>query len=403
MPVFLYKATDEKGNSVTDTLAAPSRAAAIDALFARGLSPSEVKENDPAKQHKQPRFSGRITRYDVEKYTRELGNLLASGISLSKTLKILGRESSKPAAKKLWTDIHDNVANGVSLADAMRQWPKCFPPIYIAMVQAGETGGFLELVLGQIADFRSREQDLRSRVQGALVYPIILTVLAVMILIFLLVFFIPRFSSIFAEFGGSLPPLTRAIVAVSQFVMKYWIFMAAAVVVSILMGRTYLQRPEGKENFERCLLKTPIFGALTARFAFVRFARMLGTLLNAGVPLLSSLQVAREAIGNTTLSKAVDNAVEKVRKGTSLAHSLRECPQLFSGSNIEMISIAEESSRLGEELARLAEVNEKELDRNLKTAVSFAEPAMLFFMAAFVGTIVIGMLLPIFNLQELIH
>ena len=403
MPVFIYKATDEKGKVVTDTLAAPSRAAAIDALFAQGLSPSEVKENDPTVQPRSRHFGGRITRHDVEKYTRELGNLLASGISLSKTLKILGRESSKPAAKKLWSDIHDNVANGTSLADAMRQWPKCFPPIYIAMVQAGETGGFLELVLGQIADFRSREQDLRSRVQGALIYPIILTALAVMILIFLLVFFIPRFSSIFAEFGGSLPALTKAIVAVSQFVMRYWIFMAGAVVVSVLMGRSYLQRPDGKAAFERALLKTPIFGALTARFAFVRFSRMLGTLLNAGVPLISGLQVAREAIGNTTLSNAVDDAIDRVRKGASLAHSLRECPQLFSGSNIEMISIAEESSRLGEELARLAEVNEKELDRNLKTAVSFAEPAMLFFMAAFVGTIVIGMLLPIFNLQELIN
>ena len=155
--------------------------------------------------------------------------------------------------------------------------------------------------------------------------------------------------------------------------------------------------------FEKWLLKAPILGALKARFAFVRFARMLGTLLNAGVPLLSALHVAKEAIGNKTLSDAVDEAIERVRKGAPLAQSLRECPQLFSGSNIEMISIAEESSRLGEELSRLAEVNEKELDRNLKTAVSFAEPAMLFFMAAFVGTIVIGMLLPIFNLQDLIH
>ena len=169
------------------------------------------------------------------------------------------------------------------------------------------------------------------------------------------------------------------------------------------MAKSYLQRPKGKTTFERLLLKTPILGALIARFAFVRFGRMLGTLLNAGVPLLSALHVAKEAIGNKTLSSALDDAIERVRKGAALAHSLRQCPQLFSGSNIEMISIAEESSRLGQELSRLAEVNENELDRNLKTAVSFAEPAMLFFMAAFVGTIVIGMLLPIFNLQELIH
>ena len=384
-------------------MVASSRDAAIDSLFSQGLSPSEVSENDVTAEKRASRFSGRITRNDIEKYTRELGNLLASGLSLSRALKIIGRETSKPAAKKLWSDVHDNVANGTSLADAFRQWPRCFSTIYIAMVQAGETGGFLELVLGQIADFRSREQDLRSRVQAALIYPLILTILAIMILLFLLIYFIPRFSSIFAEFGGTLPPLTRGIVATSVFVMKYWFFIAGVIVLMILIAKSYLKRPEGKATFERVLLKMPILGSLIARFAFVRFGRMLGTLLNAGVPLLSALHVAKEAIGNKTLSNALDDAIERVRKGTPLAQSLRQCPQLFSGSNIEMISIAEESSRLGQELSRLAEVNEKELDRNLKTAVSFAEPAMLFFMAAFVGTIVIGMLLPIFNLQELIH
>jgi type II secretory pathway component PulF len=403
MPVFTYKATDLNGNPVSDTIVASSREAAIDALFSKDLNPSEVNETDFTAKKPPSRFSGRITRKDVEKYTRELGNLLAAGMPLSRALKILGREAAKPAAKKLWTDVHDTVANGASLADAFRQWPKCFSPVYLAMVQAGETGGFLELVLEQIADFRSREQDLRSRVQAALIYPLILTLLAVMILLFLLIYFIPRFSSIFSEFGGTLPPLTRGIVASSAFVMQYWLFIAGAIVLLSLMLKSYLQRPEGKATFERWLLKAPILGPITARFAFVRFARMLGTLLNAGVPLLSALHVAKEAIGNKTLSNAVEDAVERVRKGTALSQSLRECPQLFSGSNIEMISIAEESSRLGQELSRLAEVNEKELDRNLKTAVSFAEPAMLFFMAAFVGTIVIGMLLPIFNLQELIH
>lgn len=403
MPSFSYKAIDEKGNMVTETMMAPSREAVIETLFSQGLSPSQVTENEAVSRKRTSLFGSRVSRKDIEKYTRELGNLLAAGISLSKALKILGRESEKPASKKLWTDVHDNVANGASLADAFRQWPRCFSPVYIAMVQAGETGGFLELVLEQIADFREREQDLKSRVQGALIYPFILVLLAVMILIFLLVYFIPRFSSIFSEFGGTLPALTQWIVGSSEIVMKYWFIFVIGIGLLIMLSKTYLQRPEGRAAFERFLLKMPIFGPLTARFAFVRFARMLGTLLNAGVPLLNALHVAKEAIGNKTLADAVDVTIERVRKGAALARSLRECPQLFSGSNIEMISIAEESSRLGQELARLAEVNEKELDRNLKTAVSFAEPAMLFFMAAFVGTIVIGMLLPIFNLQELIH
>ena len=345
----------------------------------------------------------RLSRKDIEMFTRQISNLLASGLPLSSALKILGRETGKPAAKELWTSVHDHVANGMSLADALGQWPKYFPSIYVAMVQAGETGGFLELVLGQIADFRAQEQDLKSRVQSALIYPLVLMILAIFILLFLLIYFIPRFSSIFTEFGGTLPALTRGIVAVSGFVMDYWLFAAGAIAFLVLIIKSYLQREEGKAAFERWVLKSPILGKLTAQFAFVRFARMLGTLLNAGVPLLSALHVAKEAIGNRTLANTMNDSIERVRKGSSLSQGLRECRQLFSGTNIEMIAVAEESARLGEELSRLADVNEKELDRNLKTAVSFAEPLMLFLMAAFVGTIVIGMLLPIFNLQELIH
>lgn len=401
MAFFEYTATDKTGMTVCDSLEAQSRKAALDILFDKGLCPASIQEkkNRPSTS----RFPGRLTKSDVEQFTRELGNLLAAGMSLSKALKILGRESTKPASQKLWSDIHDSVANGMSLAEAMRQYPKIFSSVYIAMVQAGETGGFIELVLGQIADFRSREQELKNRVQAALVYPIILCILAVLILVFLLVYFIPQFSSIFSEFGGSLPALTRAIVGVSEAILKHWMFIAGGIAVTVIAVKSFLARPEGRTYVEKWLLRVPLTGKLSARFAFVRFARMLGTLLNAGVPLIAALRVAKEAIGNRTLSKTVEDAVEKVRKGMSLANGLRECPILFSGSNIEMITVAEESSRLGEELSRLAEYNEKELDRHLKTAVSFAEPLMLFVMAALVGTIVIGMLLPIFNLQELIH
>lgn len=404
MPIFQYKAINSQGQVVSDSITAASRSQAIDTLIAQGLHPSNVQETNKAEQApSSQRFGSRLSRKDIEMYTRQIANLLGSGLPLSRALKILGRESSKPAGQELWTKVHDNVANGMSFADALGQWPKYFPPIYVAMVQAGETGGFLELVLSQIADFRAQEQDLRARVQSAMIYPVVLMVLAVMILIFLLTYFIPRFTSIFAEFGGTLPALTRGIVAASGFILSYGVYVIVAIVFLVLIGRSYLQREEGKAAVERAILKAPLLGSLTAQFAFVRFARMLGTLLNAGVPLISALQVAREAIGNRTLANTMNDAIEKVRKGSSLSLSLRECPQLFSGTNIEMIAVAEESSRLGEELSRLAEVNEKDLDQNLKTAVSFAEPAMLFLMAGFVGTIVIGMLMPIFNLQELIH
>ena len=401
MPVFQYKACDSSGKSVSDTITAASRADAIDLLAAKGLYPSSVEQD--IEKNKPKRVFGRgLSKSDIEASTRQIANLLTSGMSLSRTLKVMTREASKPAAKELWTEVNDNVSNGMSLADTLAQWPRYFSSVYIAMIQAGEMGGFLELVLGQIADFRAREQDLKTKVQSALIYPIVLMVLAVMILLFLMLFFIPRFSSIFDEFGGELPALTQFIVSCSNFLFSYWLIIAGAIIAFVLFAKSFIERPEGKAVLERWILKAPVYGKLTARFAFVRFARMLGTLINSGVPLLTSLHVAKEAIGNSTLSVTVGDSIEKVSKGATLSASLKECPQLFSGSNIEMISVAEESSRLGEELDRLADVNEKELYRKLDIAVALLEVMMLFGIAVFVGLIVIGMLLPIFNIQELI-
>jgi len=289
------------------------------------------------------------------------------------------------------------------LADAMSKWPRSFPAVQVAMVRAGETGGFLDVVLAQIADFRSRERDLLSKVRGAMVYPMVLAVLATGVLVFLLTFFIPRFSGIFADFGAALPPLTRAIVAVSRFVSRqgFWLVVLAAVAVTLL--RRAFRSRSGRRMLEKAMLRTPALGGVLARFALVRFCRMLGTLLGTGVPIVTALKVAREAIGNQTLADAVTVSIEQVQRGTALAKSLTTCGRLFPPSVTEIVAVAEESGRLDKELVRLASTNEAELDRRLRILVALAEPALLFVMAAIVGTVVIGMLLPVFTLQEFIH
>ncbi len=405
MPTFSYKAIDSVGQEVSDTLTVASRSAVLDRLVEKNLYPVSVDEHKDLSDSKKSASvrPGRVSKANVDAFTRELANLLAAGVPLSRSLNILSREASSVAAGKQWAAIHDHVAEGMSLADALAKWPKSFPPVCIAMVRAGETGGFLDLVLGQIAQFRSREQELKGKVKAAVVYPIILAVLATMILIFLLTYFIPRFSSIFAEFGGSLPSLTRGIVAVSEIIVKYWLVLLIVISLVIVALRRALAREEGRLAMERILLRCPMVGVGLARFALVRFCRMLGTLAGSGVPLITALHVAKEAIGNQTLAEAVSVSIEKVQQGTPLGRSLADCRQLFPASVIEMISVAEESGRLDKELVRLAGAYEEELDRHLRMMVALAEPALLFIMAAIVGTVVIGMLLPIFNLQELIR
>jgi type II secretory pathway component PulF len=235
------------------------------------------------------------------------------------------------------------------------------------------------------------------------VYPIVLTIMAAAILIFLLTYFIPKFSLMFEEFGGTLPVLTQAIVSVSQFVIHYGLILMALVMASVIVLQRLLNRDDGRRMMERLFLNTPLLGTAIGRFALVRFCRMLGTLVAAGVPLIAALRTSKEAIGNQILAETVTSAIEKVSHGQSLSRSLSDCPELFPAAVIEMVAVAEESSRLDTELVRMADAYEQQLDRHLKMMVTLLEPAMLFVMAILVGTVVIGMLLPIFNLQELIR
>ncbi len=405
MPIYTYSAMDASGQSISGSIPAQSRSAALSEISRKGLIPVKVDEQTAAQRQAPVRTQnvGRVSATSAETFTRELSNLLSGGVSLSRALHILGREASQPAAKKQWQAIHDDVVGGMTLADAMSKWPLSFPAVHIAMVRAGETGGFLDVVLNQIADFRSRERDLKSKMKGALVYPAVLSVLAVGVLIFLLTYFIPRFSGIFTTFGAALPPLTKVIVSTSQFMIKNGLWVGIAFFVLVVLLRRAMKSETGRRTAEKLMLRIPAVGIVIARFSLVRFCRMLGTLLGSGVSMVTALKVAREAIGNQTLTDAVSSSIEEVQRGATLAKSLSSCPALFPPSVVEIIAVAEESGRLDQELIRLATTNEAELDRRLRLLVTLAEPILLFVMAAFVGTVVIGMLLPVFTLQELIH
>lgn len=414
MAIFQYRALQGNGAVAEGQLEAPGRMEAFRQMEGLGLKPISLDEKQNRAGAKSTgaalnvsldsfalfKRTPKVSPRALENFTRLLSSLLAAGVPLSRALTILYKEASTPAAKEKWKEIHSLVIDGMSLADAMAKSPKVFPRVYTAMVQAGETGGFLDLVLAQIADFQSREKELRSKVTTAMLYPLILFVLAIGVLIFLLTFFIPRFQGIFAGFGASLPALTRAIIAASHVVRSYGLFVAVGIGLAIFFARTWVLSEKGRRSWEGLVLRSPILGPLVAQFAMARFCRMLGTLLGAGVPLVQGLNVARKSIGNQILVDAVAESIERVQQGGQLGASLANCQGLFPSSVLEMVSVAEESGKLDQELIRIANVTEVDLDRELKTAVSLAEPLMLFLIAGFIGTIFIGMVMPIFSLQE---
>jgi type IV pilus assembly protein PilC len=421
MPVFQYKALQNDGAVAEGQIEAGGRQEAFRQMEGRGLRPISLAERAggdgsgkarPAAAAKVPvngspvpfklslgrgnKISARI----LENFTRLLSSLLAAGVPLSRALVILQKEAATPTAKTKWTEIHDLVVDGMTLSDAMAKSPDVFPRVYVAMVEAGETGGFLDVVLAQIADFQAREKEMKAKVMTALLYPAILLVLALSVLTFLLVFFIPKFQTMFAEFHANLPLLTRIIVGISDALRSYGLLVAIGLGIAGYMIRTWLVSATGRRTWEGMILRLPSVGPLVAQYAMARFCRMLGTLLGAGVPMINGLNVARRSVGNQILVDAVANSIDRVKEGKSLGTSLAECRTLFSGSVLEMISVAEESGRLDQELVRIANVTESDLDRQLKTAVALAEPLMLFFIAGFIGVIFIGMVMPIFTLQQ---
>jgi type II secretory pathway component PulF len=416
MPTFLYKALQADGAIAEGQLEAGGRQEALRQMEGKGLRPISLAEQAAGKAQKPKGAPGgssagfklsfgksdKITARMLENFTRLLASLLAAGVPLSRALAILLKEAATPAAHDRWKEIHDRVVDGMTLADAMAKSPDVFPRVYVAMVEAGETGGFLDVVLSQIADFQAREKEMRAKVMAAMLYPAILFVLATGVLTFLMIFFVPRFQKLFAGFNAQLPVLTQIIVGASDVLRAYGIFVLLGVGICGFLIRNWLVSPAGRRTWEGFILKIPTIGSLVAQYAMARFCRMLGTLLGAGVPLINGLNVARRSVGNQILVDAVSNSIELVKEGKALGLSLAECRTLFSGSTLEMISVAEESGRLDQELVRIANVTEGDLDRQLKTAVAMAEPLMLFFIAGFIGTIFIGMVLPIFTLQQYI-
>ena len=401
MPTFAYKAIGIDGRATSGRVEAASTDAAIEQVDAMGLMPTDIGEKGGAKSGESK--TGKLRAAHVQGFFRQLSGLLAAGVPLARALQILGRESSSQAASSLWRQVHDEVSDGKSLAEAMAQHPQVFADVHVAMIRAGETGGFLDVVLKQIADFMTRERELKSRVVGAMIYPAVLAFVATGVVLFLLWWFIPRFSEIFYEFGESLPLLTRMVQGASFAVRDYGLIVLVGVVVTVVAARQAFASEAGQRFRDRAVLRLPGLGVVVSRFALVRFCRMFGTLIGAGVPMLDALRVAKESIGNQVLTDALETSIEQVRRGGSLSKGLATCSELFPPSVLEVLAVAEESGRLADELVRLSEEHEQELDRRLRLLVSLMEPAMLFVMAAMVGSIVIGMLLPVFDLWEAIE
>src|SRR5262245_39568789 len=403
MPLFAYKAKKDDGSTVEGMLQAETERGALDALGRQGVFPLEIAESGGARPAAAPatrKSRRRIKTEDVGLFTQQLGDLLKAGVPINRALGTLQAQTSNASFADLIGELAKDISSGKPLHETLARHPKQFPPLYTSMVRAGETGGFLEDVLHRLAAFIDKDADLRSRIKAALAYPALLIVLGTAAIIFLMVFFIPRFSEIFAKLGSQLPGSTRVVMAVSSFMRDYWMIPVSLVVLAPVVWRRVTSTFAGRHTVDKVKLATPVYGDVTRKSAIARFTRTLGTLLKSGVPILSGLQIAKEAMGNVVLMRDIEEAAAGVKQGRSLAEILRRS-RGFPAMVVDMIAVGEESGNLDKVLVDLADSYDNQVDRSVKVFISLFEPALLVVMASIVGFVVISMLLPVFTLSSM--
>lgn len=397
MPEFAYTARDMSGKKVTGTISAGNEREAAAQLGAKALFPMQVSPAKGTSTKSNRRVKGQV----MAGVYSQLGTLLRSGVSMLRALTVLSQQSSNATLKTVLTDVKAKVEEGESLGDAMAKYPRVFNAMAVNMIRAGAEGGFLEDSLERVGGFIEQQEELKGKTMGALAYPMFISSVGVIVVSILLIFFVPKFEPMFARMRdkGSLPFATDQLLNMSSFLRSYWWIALAAFVGAFIGLQQYLKTPTGLRNFDLFKIKIPLLGSVFLNLAVARFCRVLGTLLDNGVPLLRSLEISKDATGNIVLSEAIAKAGEDVTAGEHLAKPLAASKH-FPPSVIEMISVAEESNTLDKVLVQISNSLEKLTFRRLEMVVRLLEPVMLLFLAGIVMFVVIALMVPILKMSE---
>jgi general secretion pathway protein F len=343
----------------------------------------------------------RVRPGEVSVVTRQLSTLLGAGITLVSALEALITQVANPLLKKIMAQIKESVNEGNSLAFSLSQHPKVFSQIYINMVRAGEASGSLDLVLDRLAEYSEHQQALRGRVKAALAYPIFMFLIGTLVLLFLVTVVVPQITKVFSDMHQTLPLPTLILINVSEFLKGFWWLLLAGLVVAIILLKQFRKTPKGSYIWDEIKIRVPIFGSISLRLAIARFGRTLGNLLDSGVPLLTALEIVRNIVNNVLISDVIDNAMEEIQAGKSLAAPLSRSTW-FPPMAIQMISVGEQSGELEKMLNKIADIYEREAESRITVMTSMLEPIMILVMALVVGFMLISILLPIFEMNTLI-
>lgn len=403
MPAFEYVALDAAGRTRKGVEEGDSSRQVRTRLRDQGLMPTLVQEiaEKPARL-RMPMLQGRVSPLELSLATRQLATLARAGMPIEEVLGTVARQSESPRVKATLSAVRTRVMEGLPLAHAMGEFPSVFPPIYRTTIAAGEQAGRMDIVLERLADNVEAQHAMRQKIQLAMFYPAILTVVALLVVVALLTYVVPEVVQVFTGMNQELPWLTRALIATSDTVRHWGWLMLLAIIGVVTLTRQLLKRPAARYRWDNFMLRVPLIGRLVRGLNTARFARTLNILAGSGVPLLDALNMSASVISNTPMRDAVSEAAKRVREGAGIGHSL-ERSGYFPPMTLSLIKSGESSGTLDSMLERAAETQERELEARIAMVMGVFEPLLILAMGGVVLIIVLAILLPIFELNQLVN
>jgi type IV pilus assembly protein PilC len=401
---FAYKVRDREGRIVEGSLEADSSELVVNKLRSMGYVPVAIERADASALKKDVKlpFGGKVKQKDVAVLSRQFATMINSGLSLIRALHILEEQTESQKLRETTKSVRTDVERGASLAQALSRHPKVFSRLYVAMVKAGETGGVLDRVLLSLASTIEKQVELKRKIKSAMTYPVAVFAIVIIIVTAMLLFVVPMFEELYSELGGQLPLPTRLLLAVSGFVGKFAPFIIVAEVIAAWGLRRWVATDKGRAVWDSLKLRIPVFGKLIHKTAITRFCRTLSVLLRSGVPVLESLEITSETVGNTVLARAVKDTQEAVKSGEAIATPLAAHP-VFPPMVVQMLAVGEETGAVDDMLERVADFYDQEIEATVDALTSLLEPLLIVVMGATVGGMVVALYMPMFNIINLIQ
>ena len=399
---YTYKVRDRHGTLITGEIVGESPDLVLSKLREMKYIPLDVKAKNSGMQREFHIFKPKVKLKELAIFSRQFATMINSGLPLLRTLAILEEQSEAKELKRVVGDMRIEVEKGSSLSTSMTKHPRAFSRLYISMVKAGETSGNLDQVMLRLADTIENEVSLRHKIKSAMTYPVVVLVLVTLILAAMLLFVVPTFQDLYSSLGGQLPLPTRILLGISEAFRKFFLIIAAMVVAALWVFRRWKSTEKGRLTFDRLLLRMPIFGTLFHKAALSRFSRTLSVLNRSGVPILQALDIVADTVNNAVIAGAVKDVQEAVKEGESLATPLAR-HDVFPPMVVQMIAVGEETGALDTMLEKIADFYDEEVAAAVESLTSLIEPVMIAIVGGAVGSIVICLYMPLFNIVNLIE